>query len=176
MEPTYPQGTPEYDAYAAELRTELGKFARGEDPYQYRREEMFMPTVPNWIAKAVIVTPSLSGDTITPIVGWRATGTQVIVRTSPRAPERRFYLDGLALVGQPKSFREQRIRLEPPDAPVVVRARRERVVGSARDHVIITIEKQRLQDRSTDAAETAAKLLALRTAVDQALAALAEVL
>jgi len=34
-EPRYPVGTPEYDAYVAELRTELDKFARGEDPYPY---------------------------------------------------------------------------------------------------------------------------------------------
>lgn len=31
----YPKGTPEYDAYKAELTVELGKFARGEDPYPY---------------------------------------------------------------------------------------------------------------------------------------------
>lgn len=31
--PRYPEGTPEYAAYAAELGTELGKFARGEEPY-----------------------------------------------------------------------------------------------------------------------------------------------
>lgn len=29
----YPPGTPEYDAYAAELRAELAKFAAGEPPY-----------------------------------------------------------------------------------------------------------------------------------------------
>jgi hypothetical protein len=33
--PRFPEGTPEYEAYRAELRTELGKFARGEDPYPY---------------------------------------------------------------------------------------------------------------------------------------------
>lgn len=31
--PRFPEGTPEHDAYAAELRTELGKFSRGEAPY-----------------------------------------------------------------------------------------------------------------------------------------------
>lgn len=30
VEPRFPKGTPEYDAYAAELRTELEKFANGE--------------------------------------------------------------------------------------------------------------------------------------------------
>ena len=35
LEPRYPQGTPEYDAYAAELCGELAKFAAGQDPYPY---------------------------------------------------------------------------------------------------------------------------------------------
>lgn len=30
LEPQYPKGTPEYDAYARELRGELDKFAHGE--------------------------------------------------------------------------------------------------------------------------------------------------
>ena len=34
--PRYPAGTPEYDAYAVELRAELGKFARREPPYDAR--------------------------------------------------------------------------------------------------------------------------------------------
>lgn len=35
IEPKYPKGTPEYDAYAAELAVELAKFAAGEAPYTY---------------------------------------------------------------------------------------------------------------------------------------------
>lgn len=31
--PRYPEGTPEYDAYAAELREELRKWANHEPPY-----------------------------------------------------------------------------------------------------------------------------------------------
>lgn len=31
----FPEGTPEYAAYAAELKTELDKFAKGEAPYEY---------------------------------------------------------------------------------------------------------------------------------------------
>lgn len=31
--PKYPEGTPEYDAYAAALRVELAKFAAHEPPY-----------------------------------------------------------------------------------------------------------------------------------------------
>lgn len=34
--PLYPKGTPEYDAYAAELKTELDKWVAGEEPYPYR--------------------------------------------------------------------------------------------------------------------------------------------
>lgn len=33
--PQYPPGTPEYEKYAEDLRVELGKFARGEEPYPY---------------------------------------------------------------------------------------------------------------------------------------------
>jgi hypothetical protein len=38
LEPKYPEGTPEYDTYAAELREELGKFAKGEEPYPIARD------------------------------------------------------------------------------------------------------------------------------------------
>lgn len=34
-EPCFPKGTPEYAAYEAELKTELGKWAAGETPYGY---------------------------------------------------------------------------------------------------------------------------------------------
>lgn len=33
----YPAGTPEYAAYAAELKVELAKFAAGEEPCKYPR-------------------------------------------------------------------------------------------------------------------------------------------
>lgn len=33
--PRHPEGTPEYAAYAAELKAELAKFAAGEAPYAY---------------------------------------------------------------------------------------------------------------------------------------------
>lgn len=35
-QPRFPKGTPEYDAYRAELKTELNKFAKGEPPYEYK--------------------------------------------------------------------------------------------------------------------------------------------
>jgi hypothetical protein len=34
--PRFPAGTPEHDAYAAELRAELAKWAAGVEPYPYR--------------------------------------------------------------------------------------------------------------------------------------------
>lgn len=36
----FPMGTPEYDAYAAELRNELRKFATGEPSYPYTRAKI----------------------------------------------------------------------------------------------------------------------------------------
>jgi hypothetical protein len=39
--PRYPAGTPEHTAYAAELRTELNKFAAGEEPYSYTTSGMW---------------------------------------------------------------------------------------------------------------------------------------
>jgi hypothetical protein len=38
-EPIYPQGTPEYAAYAKELREELAKFAACQPPYDYWKNE-----------------------------------------------------------------------------------------------------------------------------------------
>lgn len=35
IEPRYPIGTPEYDAYAEELRAELRKWSAGEPPYDH---------------------------------------------------------------------------------------------------------------------------------------------
>lgn len=35
IQPEFPQGTPEYDAYAKALRAELAKFSKGEAPYEF---------------------------------------------------------------------------------------------------------------------------------------------
>lgn len=43
--PQYPEGTPEYDAYVSELRTELAKFAAGEPPYEYDTPTAVLPAV-----------------------------------------------------------------------------------------------------------------------------------
>lgn len=34
-QPIHPEGTPEYEQYTQELKVELGKFARGEEPYPF---------------------------------------------------------------------------------------------------------------------------------------------
>lgn len=47
--PAFPEGTPQHDAYAADLRTELDKFAKGEDPYPFPSR---------------IMTPSTLGDAV----------------------------------------------------------------------------------------------------------------
>lgn len=60
-----------------------------------------MPTVPNWIAKAVVITRDRGSDRVAyPVKSWRATKTQVIVTIdAPNRAEARFYLDGLVGVG-----------------------------------------------------------------------------
>jgi hypothetical protein len=136
-----------------------------------------MTTVPNWIAKAVIVEYGYGRQAhVSPTVEWRATKTQVIVRTSPTGPERRFYLNSLTAVGEPNSFPEMRTHLAAPDAPEVIAAQRTQVISRSRNAVITTVEKQRLQDSTDDAEALVAKLTAVQDAVNQALAALAEVL
>ena len=42
-EPRFPEGTPEYEAYRTKLLEELGKFSRGESPYEYTPEKPFTP-------------------------------------------------------------------------------------------------------------------------------------
>ncbi len=137
-----------------------------------------MATVPNWIAKAVVLWPAYGRGRaeFKPIApGWRATNTQVVVRTSPNGPEMRFYLDTLTRVGDSKRSIFA-VRLAPPDAPEVQRAQRQKIVSDAQGHVLSVIDQQRLQDSTDDPAALATKLLALKTATDEALASLAEVL
>jgi hypothetical protein len=47
LTPRFPEGTPEYAAYAAELKTELGKWVAGEAPYDVRplHSHSFLPTM-----------------------------------------------------------------------------------------------------------------------------------
>lgn len=141
-----------------------------------RRAPKSGPSVPNWIPRAVIFAPGYgnSRGTVTQTMGWRATNTQVIV-TVPSGLERRFYLETLTEVGQSKrSIRSA--RLAAPADPEVVAARTDKAISDARNHVLVAIEKQRLQDSSTDAEATVKKLFAIRVAVDEAIAQVGEVL
>jgi hypothetical protein len=117
-EPIYPVGTPEYEAYAADLRTELAKFAKGEEPYPYCREETTMATVPNWIVKGYVYSPGFTpaGDTVHRIKHWRATRTQVVVQVHGRNGEFRFSLETLREIG-----RCGECWLAAPDSPEVGR-------------------------------------------------------
>lgn len=129
-----------------------------------------MTTVPNWIAKAVILNPRTG--TVEPIVEWRATKTQVIVRTDKRGPERRFRLEDLAQLGESRGFPGIAIRLAAPNDPAVVAARRARAADRARGAVMLFVETQRLQDGRQDAGMVADKLIAIRDEVTLALAEL----
>lgn len=139
-----------------------------------------MPSVPNWIPRAVILTPGYgnSRGTVTPTTGWRATNTQVVVTAvnglSGTVVERRFYLSTLTEVGQPKH--RQSAHLADPDDPEVLKALADKAIRNACGHVLAAIEKQRLQDSSTDAEATVKKLFAIRVAVDEAIAQVGEVL
>lgn len=133
------------------------------------------PSVPNWIAKAVIVTPSRFGHaalTTTPIKSWRATKTQVVVETE-NGRERRFYLDGLVEVGSPKAHPMLYPHLAPPDSKEVVAGERGRKMTDARHLVLGAIERVRLQDSTEDLDLVLTKLEAVRQAVLQAQASLA---
>lgn len=133
-----------------------------------------MATVPNWIAKAVIVDPQRSE--VHPITEWRATKTQVIVRTAPTGPEHRFYLDSLTLVGGPKSFPETRVHLAAPDDPKITEIRARHAVNRARGDVAATVDRVRLWDGGMSIEEAAKAIHDIRCAAVCALAELAEFL
>jgi len=58
--PKYPPGTPEYEAYAAELRAELAKFASGAAPYEYPVTQTTRIT-PNGSTTIVVQAPRPCG-------------------------------------------------------------------------------------------------------------------
>jgi hypothetical protein len=72
-----------------------------------------MPSVPNWIPRAVVIMPSgsrMHPDEAFDVKDWRATRTQVVVTlANANRTEHRFYLDGLRPVGS--SYRDRRIEL-----------------------------------------------------------------
>jgi hypothetical protein len=128
-----------------------------------------MPT-PNWIAKAVILEPAVRR--VTPIVEWRGTKTQLIVRTVRSGKEYRFRLDTLTAVNGP---RRSGTRLAAPDDPAVLDALRTRAADGARGRVSIAVNASRLQDSGRDIETVTRKLIELRDEITKALADLSEV-
>lgn len=135
-----------------------------------------MATVPNWIAKAVIVHPGRYGEaSLTGTRDWRATKTQAVV-TDEYGRERRFYLDTLTEVGGTRSVPELCVHLAPPDDPVVITSKRASAVSKAGAMVLDEVERQRLQDHADDAGVMVQKLTAVRDAANAALAGLVDYL
>jgi hypothetical protein len=170
--PIHPVGTPEYEAYAADLRTELAKFAKGEEPYPYRREEMAMATVPNWIAKGYVYSPGFTpaGDTVHRIKHWRATRTQVVVQVHDQPGEFRFYLDTLRGVGGCGPC-----WLAAPDSPEVAKA-----LPETRKRKIVADLKKAMSEPLVASGMTVDELAGaadrIQRAATNALAALADLL
>jgi len=136
---------------------------------------MSSPTVPNWIAKAVVYVPGYTGGgAIQPTTDWRATKTQVIVTVGGR--DRRFYLDTLTEVGSGNRHSTHATRLLPADAPEVLAAIRDAQVRAARNAVFLAVEKARLQDSKKGAEETLRALDSIIAAATKAMASLTEVL
>lgn len=131
---------------------------------------MTVPTVPNWIAKAVVTN---SGRTAAyPITGWRATRTQVIVSTE-REQEIRFRLSDLREVGRDR-YSPSAYHLVPPTDARLHAAARRRKLNAARGEVLWTVKKVRLQDSIDDLDLALAKLEAVRQAVVKAQASLTD--
>ncbi len=121
-----------------------------------------MPSVPNWIPRAVIYG---RWGTVTPITGYRATRTQVVVTTAGNR-ERRFRLDNLHEVGRPHYGADV---LMAPDNPRVVAALRKAAISDARYVVISAVESARMQDITEDGEAALAALFTIRAAVDKAI-------
>jgi hypothetical protein len=173
-DPTYPQGTPEYETYAAKLGTELAKFALGEDPYPYRREEVAMPTVPNWIAKAYVY--SAHPLSALPIKSWRATKTQVVVTYVDEygvTRETRFRLADLTEIGREGRW-SSRLRLCAPDDEQVLRALPQQAISKGVD--LIRKASADLQTWGMTPEQGAERFARIRDAAAEALAGLAEYL
>lgn len=130
-----------------------------------------MPTVPNWIAKAIVTDPQRLVSY--PITSWRATKTQVVVSTATQQ-EIRFRLDGLTEVGKDR-YNPSRYELVAPDDARLAAAQRRAVLDNARVKVMWTVEKVRLQDSRVEIDELLTKLETIRQAVVRAQASLAKV-
>ena len=117
--PTFPEGTPEHAAYAAELREELSKFARGETPYPYEGDgncsKCGRPNPPQGCAincgarmddamQTSAPAPTLADDVAAlrtlietemgDFAAARGAGLELLDRIAARAPQRATFEDG----------------------------------------------------------------------------------
>lgn len=132
-----------------------------------------MPTVPNWIPRAVvyIAAPGTNPGTFVDTSGWRATRTQVIVTLdTPERTEVRFYLDGLRAVGR-RGF-----ELLDPSDPKVERRMVSIKMRHALDDLETTMALARLSHSRGNAEELVTKISAIQRAATKALAALSDLL
>lgn len=174
-ESIYPVGTPEHEAYVADLRAELAKFAKGKEPYPYRREEMAMATVPNWIAKGYVFVPGFTqhSDAVYPVNHWRATRTQVVVQVDGLNGEFRFYLDTLKEAGHSGTW--DRKSLAAPDDSEVVKTLPEMTKRTA----VADLKKALTEPLDASAMDAEALVVAIgriQRAATKALADLADLL
>jgi predicted alpha-1,6-mannanase (GH76 family) len=136
-----------------------------------------MPTVPNWIAKAVIYESRDHGSRadITPVLWWRATATQVVVECKRRGErvERRFRLDDLREVGR---GRYGAAELHSADDERVVRALAQNRKHDAVSTLNGVIDDTRLDASSMDAEQIVLAIDKIQRAATKALADLGEVL
>jgi len=134
-----------------------------------------MPTVPNWIPRAVVYVPGYGTTPARayPITDWRATRTQVVVtyKARGREIEGRFRLADLRGV----SDRDRHTYLLAPDDPRVIEARR----AAKLESVLANLTTTALADRpgtpaspDRDAEAIARYATALRDAATKALAEL----
>jgi hypothetical protein len=132
---------------------------------------MTEPTVPNWIAKAIVTDSRRSvAHAIRP--GWRATRTQVIVSTE-HEQEIRFRLGDLREVGKDR-YSPNTYYLVPPTDAKLLAAEQRRALDRARNGALDAVEKARLQDGTDDLDSVLAKLETVRQAVVKAQASLAD--
>lgn len=137
-----------------------------------------MPTVPNWIAKAVVYQSRDRGlrSEVLDILSWRPTRTQVVVtvQTARGHTERRFRLAGLTeIVGGRSSALPA--SLIPRDDPRVLKARRSQQVRTTIDDLRAALLDEQL-DPSMDVEELLAAADRIQRAATKAVAELGELL
>jgi hypothetical protein len=137
-----------------------------------------MPTVPNWIAKGYVYTPSYGTREASclPVEDWRATTTQVVVTVKTQSlgsVEHRFTLDGLRQIGRPD---RASLLLAPDDQRVTKALARTRLLAVLAT-LDMAIEPADLRPSRIEDAEQAAVVVGrIQRAATKALADLADLL